>query len=123
MLCFADVNTRIGDVSSWGAIMARRNTLPSTSARIFSRRPSRTARVLSALLLSLSLLATLAGLGTAIYLERARDASIAPVAQTPGDAAPILSAAMVTASDTHDPLAASAAVTKRGEGGKNTNPR
>jgi cell division protein FtsN len=107
MLCFADVNTRIGDVSSWGAIMARRNTLPSTSVRIFSRKPSRAARVLSALLLSLSLLATLAGLGTAIYLERARDA---PVAQTPGDAAPILSAAMVTASDTHDPLAASAAV-------------
>jgi len=60
---------------------------------------------------------TLAGLGTAIYLERTRDSSVAPTsplaAESPSAtaaAAPILSAAMVATSDTHDPLAASAAV-------------
>jgi len=97
--------------------MARRNDLPSTSARIFSRKPSRSARIFSALLLGLSLLVTLAGLGTAIYLERTRDSSAAPTplltAETPSAAAaaaPTLSAAMVATSDTHDPLAASAAV-------------
>lgn len=61
---------------------------------------------------------TLAGLGTAIYLERMRDSSVAPTptpplaAETPSGNAtvPILSAAAVATSDTHDPLAASAAV-------------
>ena len=71
--------------------MARRNDLPSTSARIFSRKPSRSARIFSALLLGLSLLVTLAGLGTAIYLERTRDSSAAPTplltAETPSAAA------------------------------------
>lgn len=95
--------------------MARRNSLPSTSARIFSRKPSRTARVLSALLLTLSMLVTLAGISTAIYLERARDASVAPrpalASETPSaSAVPILSAAMVATTDTHDPSAAAAAV-------------
>src|SRR5260370_22270393 len=90
--------------------MARRNDLSSTSARIFSRKPSRSARIFSALLLGLSLLVTLAGLGTAIYLERTRDSSAAPTplltADTPSAAAaaaPTLSAAMVATSDTHDP--------------------
>jgi cell division protein FtsN len=111
----ADVNTRIGDVRLLGGdLMARRTSLPSTPARIFARKPSRGARILSALLLSLSLLATLAGIGTAIYLERAREASVAPTpalaGETPSAAAPILPAAMVATSDTHDPSAASAAV-------------
>jgi cell division protein FtsN len=94
-------------------IMARRNDLSQTS-RIFSRKPSRTSRVLSALLLSLSLLVTLAGLGTAIYLERARDSATTPsplAAELPsGGAAPIVPAAMVATNEPHDPMAAAAAI-------------
>lgn len=98
--------------------MARRTELSSTS-RIFTRRPSRTARVFSALLLTLSLLATLTGLGTAVYLERARDAAEATtLAETtgPAAAAPVVHAAatdetaVVAPSKTHDPMAASAAI-------------
>ena len=56
---------------------------------------------------------TLAGLGTAIYLERTRDSmgTPSPAAETPN--ATILSAAIVSPTDSHDPLAASAAVPTR----------
>jgi cell division septation protein DedD len=50
------------------------HSLSSVPSRIFTRKPSLAARILSASLLVLSLLVTLAGLGTAIYLERAPDA-------------------------------------------------
>lgn len=95
--------------------MARRNSLPAANARIFSRKPSRTSRILSGLLLSLSLLVTLAGLGTAVYLERARDsatpvAAESPSADTPAVASPIVPAAVVAKNETHDPMAASAAI-------------
>ena len=92
--------------------MARRTDLSSTS-RIFSRRPSRTSRIFSALLLTLSLLATLTGLGTAVYLERARDAetsSVAAEATSPMAAAPIVPATVVAANEARDPMAASAAI-------------
>lgn len=113
MLWFADVNARISDVDFWGCKnMARRTDLSSTS-RIFSRRPSRTSRIFSALLLTLSLLATLTGLGTAVYLERARDAETTAVATettSPVAAAPIVPATAIAANTTHDPMAASAAI-------------
>jgi len=100
--------------------MARPTDLSSTS-RIFSRRPSRAARIFSALLLTLSVLATLTGLATAIYLERARDAAdTTTLAETtsPAVAAPVVQTAVMApdqaaagaASKTHDPMAASAAI-------------
>jgi cell division protein FtsN len=59
-------------------------SLPSIPSRIFIRRPSLWSRIVSGSLLALSLLVTLAGLGTAIYLERARDmAAPAPSAAPP----------------------------------------
>jgi cell division protein FtsN len=60
------------------------HSLSSVPSRIFTRKPSLAARILSASLLALSLLVTLAGLGTAIYLEPAPDA----VAVTPQAAQP-----------------------------------
>jgi hypothetical protein len=100
--------------------MARPSDLSSTS-RIFSRRPSRASRIFSAFLLTLSLLATLTGLATAVYLERARDAAeTTTLAETtsPAAAAAIVQTeamatdqtAPVAANKTHDPMAASAAI-------------
>lgn len=99
--------------------MTRRTDLSSTS-RIFTRRPSRTSRIFSALLLTLSLLATLTGLATAVYLERARDAAEATTlaeTSTPAATAPVVQTAAIaadetaiTANQTHDPMAASAAI-------------
>jgi cell division protein FtsN len=85
--------------------MAQRS-LSSVPSRIFTRKPSLAARILSASLLALSLLVTLAGLGTAIYLEHAPDAvtvatqpaqpAALPVATTSEPVAPAPSAAAVT---------------------------
>jgi cell division septation protein DedD len=63
------------------------HSLPSVPSRIFTRKPSLAARLLSASLLALSLLVTLAGLGTAIYLERARDAATVATPAPPQPAA------------------------------------
>lgn len=105
----------------WGCKNMARPTDLSSTSRIFSRRPSRASRIFSALLLTLSLLATLTGLATAIYLERARDAADpTTLAETasPAAAAPIVQTAAMpadqsaadAASKTHDPMAASAAI-------------
>ncbi|HKW55215.1 MAG TPA: SPOR domain-containing protein [Stellaceae bacterium] len=62
----------------------------------------------------MSLLATLTGLGTAVYLERARDAAEMATATaettSPAAAAPIVPAAVVAANETHDPMSAAAAI-------------
>jgi cell division septation protein DedD len=63
------------------------HSLPTVPSRIFTRKPSLAARLLSASLLAVSLLVTLAGLGTAIYLERAGDrAAVAMPAPLPAPA-------------------------------------
>lgn len=115
--------------------MARRGSLPSTPSRIFTRR-SRSSRILSAALLTLSVFVTLAGLATAIYLERLRDSS-RPAPASPSAIAPT-SAPIVAVSDAHevavvgpapggsqhDPMAAGAAVpTKAAAGESPAEPR
>ncbi len=101
--------------------MARRGSLPETPSRIFTRR-SRSSRIFSAILITLSVFVTLTGLATAIYLERSREAP--PVrADSAGAHGLAVSASAVPASEvrevvanapaegsTHDPLAAAAAV-------------
>jgi cell division septation protein DedD len=92
--------------------MAQRS-LPLVPSRIFIRKPSLASRILSGSLLAPSLLVTLAGLGTAIYLERARDlaaaAPPAPVAalrtETPDQAAAPLPGAAVLTRATREPPA------------------
>ena len=118
MLSLANVNARISDVVFWGCKNMARDL--SSTSRIFSRRSSRAARIFSAFLLTLSLLATLTGLATAVYLERARDAAEAtPLAETTSPAAtPIVQTAVATTdaapvvapSKPHDPMAAAAAI-------------
>lgn len=86
--------------------------------RIFSRKSSRTSRVLSVLLLSLSLAVTLAGLGTAVYLERERDSALPPSPVAAGsptaaaivDTAPVPPPVVVARSESRDPMAAAAAI-------------
>jgi cell division protein FtsN len=57
--------------------MARR-ILPSTSARIFTQRASWSSRILSGFLLGLSFCVTVAGIATAVYLERPHDPPLRP---------------------------------------------
>ena len=101
--------------------MARRGSLPSTPSRIFNRR-SRSSRIFSIALLTLSVFVTLAGLATAIYLEQPRGSS-SPAPASPSATAPT-SASIVAVSDAqetavigpapggsqHDPMAAAAAM-------------
>src|SRR5690242_7881928 len=118
MLSFANVNARIDDVDFWGCKNMARDL--SSTSRIFSRRPSRASRIFSVFLLTLSLVATLTGLATAVYLERARDAAETTTLaeSTNPAAAPIVQTAAVAADQTpavaankpHDPMAASAAI-------------
>lgn len=104
--------------------MARRK-LPSTSARIFKKKPSIVSRLISAGLLTLSLLVVLVGIGTAVYLEDARapapqqQAAAESLAAPPAVPAPQQQATAespsppavptLPAPPPHDPLAAAAA--------------
>jgi hypothetical protein len=91
--------------------MARR-TLPSTSARIFSKKPSFTTRLIGAGLLTLSLLVVLVGVGSAVYLERVHgspDASSPPqLAEAPAPTPALPAPPSPPAS--HDPMSAAAAM-------------
>ena len=114
VLSFANVNARISDVVFWGCKNMARDL--SSTSRIFSRRPSRASRIFSVFLLTLSLLATLTGLATAVYLERARDTAetTAVAAPTSAAATPIAQTAAMAVDETpsvaankpHDPMAA-----------------
>jgi cell division septation protein DedD len=93
--------------------MAQRS-LPLVPSRIFTRKPSLAARLMSASLIALSLLVTMAKLGSAIHIERLPDTVVA-VAATPASPAPpaahatLPDAVVATPTSTHYNVAAATA--------------